>query len=389
MSTEAQRPALLALEDGLVLRGDRFGARGTRLGELVFNTSITGYQEVLTDPSYAGQIVVMTYPHIGNYGTNRADVESRRLFVEGFVVREFSRTFSSWRGELGLGDYLEASGVVGLTGIDTRRVVRHIRDRGAMRACVSSEELTDAEAVERARTAPSMVGLDLASRVTCDAPYDWSRDQHATAPDSVGSDPRGAEAAPNLRFHVVAYDYGAKYNILRCLHQSGCEVTVVPAMTSAEDVLAMNPDGIFLSNGPGDPEPLTGPVEQLKRLIGRRPIFGICLGHQLLGLALGGSTFKLKFGHRGTNQPVKNLITGRVEITSQNHGFAVDPESLPDRDVQITHINLNDHTLEGMRHRSLPIFSVQYHPEASPGPHDARYLFGEFLSAMRPNRPGS
>ncbi len=379
--------AVLALEDGLVFRGQAFGAAGSRLGEIVFNTALTGYQEVLTDPSYAGQIVVMTYPHIGNYGTNALDVESRRIFVEGFVVRAYSPCFSNWRAEASLSDYLASQGIIGISGIDTRRVVRHIRDRGAMRACISSDALSNAEAVELARSGPSMLGLDLASQVTCTTAYEWLGD----APAGALIAPTPATAKPveegKRRYRVVAYDFGAKFNILRSLARHGCDVRVVPAMTSAEDVLALDPDGIFLSNGPGDPEPLSGPVQNVKKLLGRRPIFGICLGHQVLGLALGGRTFKLKFGHRGANQPVKNLVTNRVEITAQNHGFAVDPDSLSDREVEITHLNLNDHTLEGMRHRSLPVFSVQYHPEASPGPHDAQYLFHDFISLMEKAGP--
>jgi carbamoyl-phosphate synthase small subunit len=363
--------AILALEDGRVFHGRAFGAPGERVGEIVFNTSMTGYQEVLTDPSYAGQVVVMTYPHIGNYGINQFDVESRRPFVEGFVVREYSPRPSNWRAEAGLGEYLAAHNVVGICEIDTRSLVRHIRERGAMRVCISTETLTEAAAVARARTAPSMVGLDLATVVTCAEPYVWAGESGQTSqPDSP-------------QFHVVAYDFGAKYNILRNLARTGCRVTVVPAHTSAEDVVALNPDGVFLSNGPGDPEPLTGIVANVRKLIGQRPIFGICLGHQLLGLAFDGRTYKLKFGHRGGNQPVKNLITGQVEITTQNHGFAVDAESLSANEIELTHVNLNDGTLEGMRHRSLPVFSVQYHPEASPGPHDAVYLFDRFIDLMK------
>ncbi|RMG47154.1 MAG: carbamoyl-phosphate synthase small subunit [Acidobacteria bacterium] len=364
--------AILALEDGRVFRGHSFGATGERTGELVFNTSITGYQEILTDPSYAGQIVVMTYPEIGNYGVNPEDVESRRPFVEGFVVRELAPRYSNWRATESLESYLEAHGVIGLAGVDTRAIVRHIRQRGAMRACISTETLDADAAVARARQAPSMVGRDLASQVTCSAPYEWTEGADGSAPS----------------LHVVAYDFGIKYNILRLLRRAGCRITVVPAHTTAETVLAMDPDGIFLSNGPGDPEPLTGVVENVRQLIGRRPIFGICLGHQLLGLAFGGRTYKLKFGHRGGNHPVKNILTGRVEITTQNHGFAVEADSLPSGEIDITHVNLNDGTLEGMRHRSLPIFSVQYHPEASPGPHDAGYLFDEFVRAMRARREG-
>jgi len=371
--------AILALEDGTVYRGEAFGADGERTGEIVFNTSMTGYQEILTDPSYAGQIVVMTYPHIGNYGINSADIESRRPFVEGFVVREYSRAFSNWRAEASLDDYMKHYGIVGIAEIDTRALVRHIRGRGAMRACLSTQTLDAEEAVRRARAAPSMLGLDLASRVTCEHPYVWN--EWAARLDPA-NDSRGAQP---MRFHVVAYDFGVKFNILRQLAARGCWVTVVPAHTSADDVLALKPDGVFLSNGPGDPEPLTGIVANIRRLIGRVPIFGICLGHQLLGLAFGGRTYKLKFGHRGGNQPVKNLRTGRVEITAHNHGFAVAAETLPP-EIEPTHINLNDGTLEGMRHRTYPIFSVQYHPEASPGPHDALYLFDDFIRLMELHR---
>jgi carbamoyl-phosphate synthase small subunit len=362
--------AILALEDGRAFRGRAFGAGGERTGELVFNTSITGYQEVLTDPSYAGQIVVMTYPEIGNYGVNRQDVESRRPFVEGFVVRQYSPRYSNWRAEASLGEYLKEHNVVGIAEVDTRSIVRHIRERGAMRACLTTETLSESAAVAKAQAAPSMLGRDLASVVSCAEPFRW---------DEPGVRPAGP------RLSVVAYDFGAKFNILRHLARTGCRVTVVPAHTSAEEVLAMKPDGVFLSNGPGDPEPLTGIVDNVRKLIGRRPIFGICLGHQLLGLAFGGRTYKLKFGHRGGNQPVKNLLTGRVEITTQNHGFAVDAESLPASQIEVTHVNLNDGTLEGMRHRLLPIFSVQYHPEASPGPHDAVHLFDDFIRAMKEN----
>jgi carbamoyl-phosphate synthase small subunit len=382
--------SILALEDGTVFRGVGFGSPGERTGEIVFNTSLAGYQEILTDPSYAGQIVVMTYPHIGNYGINRADIESRRPFVEGFVVREYSERFSNWRAESSLTDYLKLYGLPGISEIDTRALVRHLRRRGAMRACLSTETLDADQAVAKARAAPSMIGLDLASVVTCDHPFVWN--DHSPTIDSGDSSSRldpvilTPGSSYQEKFHVVAYDFGIKFNILRNLERRGCRVTVVPAHTSADDVFAMRPDGVFLSNGPGDPEPLESIVAELRRMMGRVPIFGICLGHQLLGLAFGGRTYKLKFGHRGGNQPVKNLVTGKVEITSHNHGFAVDADSVPAADVELTHINLNDQTLEGMRHRSLPIFSVQYHPEASPGPHDAMYLFDEFIRLMLARR---
>ena len=380
--------AILALEDGRVWRGRGFGARAEVVGEVVFNTAMTGYQEILTDPSYSGQIVTMTYPLIGNYGVNDEDPESGRVFAEGFIVRELSRIVSSWRASSSLGDYLKAAGVPGISDIDTRSLVRHIRERGSMRGCLTTEQTSEAAVIERARNAPEMVGLDLASRVTCRENYEWIDDQSsAYGSPSLLHTARAAHVAERSepRFHVVAYDFGLKHNSLRSMAALGCRVTVVPSPTSAEDVGALRPDGVWLSNGPGDPEPLTGVVANLRKLIGRYPIFGICLGHQLLGLAFGGRTYKLPFGHHGGNQPVKDLTTGRVEITAQNHGFAVDADSVPD-DCEITHINLNDNTVEGLRHRSLPVYSVQYHPEAGPGPHDAAYLFDRFLDAMEQNR---
>jgi carbamoyl-phosphate synthase small subunit len=356
-------PALLALEDGLTFRGRSWAAEGESRGEMVFNTSMTGYQEVLTDPSYAGQIVCMTYPLIGNYGVNSDDEESDRPWVEGFVVREASRVASSWRSQETLNAYLKRWNVVAIEGIDTRALVRHIRDKGAMRACLSTVDLDEPSVVDKARQSPSMENRELASVVTTKQSYE------------VG--PEGDQ-----RFHVVCYDFGVKRNSLRELAKLGCHVTVVPASTPSADVLALDPDGIFLSNGPGDPASMDKEVEEIKRLVNAGvPTFGICFGHQLLGRAFGGKTFKLVFGHRGGNQPVKDLQGGGVEITSHNHGFAVLADSLP-ADLEVTHVNLNDRCVEGMRHKTLPIISVQYHPEAAPGPHDAAHHFQRFIELM-------
>jgi carbamoyl-phosphate synthase small subunit len=367
-------PAKLALEDGLVFSGFAFGAEGERFGEVVFNTSITGYQEILTDPSYKGQIVVMTYPHIGNYGVNAEDRESSRPQVEGFVVREFTRQPSNCRAEQALEEYLRAYGIIGIEGVDTRALVRHIRIRGAMMGVLSTVDLDDASLVEKARRAPPLVGRDLVREVLTSEVRTWQEGFTSRfAADLLPARP--------ATHHVVALDFGMKWNILRCLVQVGCRVTVLPGTASAEEVLRHNPDGIFLSNGPGDPAALGYAIETIRQLVRKKPMFGICLGHQLLGLALGGETFKLKFGHRGANHPVLHYATNRVEITTQNHGFAVRLETLP-RDLEPTHINLNDRTLEGMRHRRLPVFSVQYHPEASAGPHDSYYLFEEFRRLM-------
>ncbi len=387
---EMVKEAILALEDGRTFRGLAWGALAEAKGEIVFNTAMTGYQEILTDPSYAGQIVTMTYPEIGNYGVNAEDVESRRPFVEGFVVRELSQITSNWRASMSLDEYLKRHGIVGISEIDTRALVRHIREKGAMRACVSSVDPDERSVIEKARNAPEMLGRNLVDEVTCGDPYRWAEiEEERETLDPVGEFRRHNQSllAPGEEpFRVVAYDFGMKYYILRYLAAVGCEVTVVPARTPADDVISMAPDGVFLSNGPGDPAALPEIVAEIRRLLGASPIFGICLGHQLLGLAFGGSTFKLKFGHRGGNQPVKNTRNGRIEITSHNHGFAVDPDSLNQNEVELTHFNLNDGCLEGMRHKNLPVFSVQYHPEAGPGPHDATYLFHEFVAQMRAHR---
>jgi carbamoyl-phosphate synthase small subunit len=383
--------AILALEDGRVFKGRAAGARTRRGGEVVFNTSITGYQEVFTDPSYSGQIVCLTYPHIGNVGTNLDDEESAKPYIEGLITREFSALASNWRSSETAQAYLERYGVPVIWDVDTRALVRHLRDVGALRGVVATDGTAEEKLIAEARALPTMAGLELASRVTSKKQYEWSRGsidldaaQTANAGASAVDKPKAAAASGSgPRYKVVAYDFGIKQNILRLLVDYGCDVTVVPAQTSAEDVLALKPQGVFLSNGPGDPEPIGYAVGNIRKMLGRVPIFGICLGHQLCGLALGGRTFKLKFGHHGSNHPVQNLRTRKVEITSQNHGFCVDPNSLPASDVEITHVNLNDHTNEGMRHRSLPLFSVQYHPEASPGPHDARYLFDDFISLMK------
>jgi carbamoyl-phosphate synthase small subunit len=385
--------AVLALEDGTVFEGRSFGREGEVTGEVVFNTALCGYQEVLTDPSYAGQIVTMTYPHIGNYGVNLEDVESARPQVAGFIVREASTVVSSWRASGDLPRYLDDHGIVGISEIDTRALTRHLRTHGAKRGVVSAVDHDHAALVEKARASRSMIGLDLAREVTCEAP--WTFDPRSEGAGSAGPlvpVPRGAEAK-RVRdggepFRVVAYDFGMKRNILRNLAAAGCVVTVVPATTSAAEALALGPDGVFLSNGPGDPEPCTYAIEAARTLVERLPVFGICLGHQILGLACGGRTYKLKFGHRGANHPVKNLKTGQVEITAQNHGFCVDPKLFERPEFEFTHVNLNDGTVEGFRMRDRPVISVQYHPEASPGPHDSHYLFDEFITLMRAHREG-
>ena len=369
--------AILALEDGRVFRGKGYGAQGECHGEVVFNTSITGYQEIFTDPSYCGQIVVLTNPEIGNYGTNAEDNEATRPYIEGLIVREFSRVSSNWRSQQVAEEYLDQFKIPVLAEIDTRSLVRHLRDHGVMRGVISTLEADADKLIAKARSIPRMDGTDLAKVVTTKHTYVWETGERSHLPDEVV----GVKDTPE-RFHVVAYDYGIKQNILRKLRSEGCKVTVVSAETKAEDVLALKPNGVFLSNGPGDPEPCTYAVENIRRLMGRLPIFGICLGHQLTGLALGGKTFKLKFGHHGGNHPVKQLNTGKIEITAHNHNFAVDPDSLPQSEVELTHMDLNDQTLEGMRHRNLPLFTVQYHPEASPGPHDSHYLFKDFVKMM-------
>ena len=360
--------AILVLEDGRTFQGASFGAERETFGEMVFNTSMSGYQEILTDPSYAGQIVCMTYPLIGNYGTNADDVESRRPWVEGFVVREASRVASNFRSTTSLQDYLKQNNILGIEHIDTRALVRHIRDKGAMRSAISTIDLDAKLLLDKVLASPKMANRELASAVTVDADYDYA----ATASE---------------KFHIVAYDFGVKTNSLREFAKFGCRVTVVPADTPAADTMALKPDGIFLSNGPGDPASMTAVIDEIKKLtLTTTPMFGICLGHQLLGEAFGGSTYKLKFGHRGGNQPIKDLTTDRIEITAHNHGFAVAADSLPP-EVEVTHINLNDQTVAGLRHKTLPVFSVQYHPESAPGPHDSEYLFERFIALMETSGP--
>jgi carbamoyl-phosphate synthase small subunit len=370
--------AILALEDGRIFRGKGYGAKAECYGEVVFNTSLTGYQEIFTDPSYAGQIVVLTNPQIGNYGTNPEDDEAVRPFIEGLVVREFSPISSNWRSQQAADEYLERFNIPVIADIDSRALVRHLRTHGVMRGVISLIESDPEKLIAKARSIPKMDGTDLARVVTTKQRYSWNQGPIVTPASQPNKefDPAGA-------LHVVAYDYGIKQNILRMLVDQGCNVTVVPAETSAEDVLSLKPDGVFLSNGPGDPEPVTYAQQNIRNLAGKTPIFGICLGHQLVGLALGGKTYKLKFGHHGGNHPVRQERTGKIEITAHNHNFAVDPDSLKESEVELTHFDLNDGTLEGLRHKNMPLFTVQYHPEASPGPHDSQYLFGDFVKMMK------
>lgn len=363
--TENKMKAILAFEDGSIFKGDSFGASGERYGEIVFNTSMTGYQEILTDPSYKGQIVAMTYPLIGNYGVNPEDVESCRPFVEGFVVKEYSKIASNWRSKKTLGDYLKENGIIGIEGVDTRSITLHIRQAGALKAVLSTVDPDANSLVKKARQSAGLVGVDLIKGACCTKAYEWNK--------------KG-------KFKVVTLDCGVKFNMLRILAGKDCKVIVVPAATSAKQILRLKPDGLLLSNGPGDPAAAPYVVDTVKELLEELPIFGICLGQQMLGQAMGGKTYKLKFGHHGANQPVKDLRTGKVSISVQNHGFCVDLDSLDKKNIEITHINLNDNTLEGLRHKKLPIFSVQFHPEASPGPHDANYLFDEFVKSIANKR---
>ncbi len=364
-SEPKSKKAKIVLEDGRIFQGYSFGAGGTTFGEVVFNTSMAGYQEILTDPSYKGQIVTMTYPLIGNYGVNKQDVESSKPFVEAFIVKECSRIASNWRSNDTLASYLKKNNIMGIDGVDTRALTRHTRLQGAMKAVISTEDLDEKSLLKKVKASSGLLGIDLVKEVTCVKAYSWNDEG---------------------KYHVVVLDCGVKLNILRSLALNGCKVTVVPAQTSAEEILKYKPDGLMLSNGPGDPEPVKYVIETVRSLIGKLPIFGICLGQQMIGLALGGKTYKLKFGHHGGNQPVKDLKTGKVDITVQNHGFCVDIDSLNKDDIEITHINLNDKTLEGIAHKKLPLFSVQFHPEACPGPHDSAYLFDNFVKMIKKHK---
>jgi carbamoyl-phosphate synthase small subunit len=381
-ANDKKLPGVLALEDGTVFRGRGFGSTATTVGEAVFNTSMTGYQEVLTDPSYAGQIVCMTASQIGNYGVNSADCESSRCHMQGFVIRELSPIFSNWRAESSLSEYLTRYGIPGVEGIDTRYLTLKLRDQGAMKACISTEDISDEEAVRRAREWGGLNGVDYVAKVTADKIFNWDGAEETHQPFTVTGTQLYPVCSPQKRFKVVAYDLGAKYSIFRKLQYHGFEVVVVPANTSAQTVLDMKPQALFLSNGPGDPSALPYVHQTVATLIQKLPTFGICLGHQMIGHALGGHTFKLKFGHRGGNQPVKNLENGKVSITSQNHGYAFDGNSLDTSIAKVTEINLNDQTVEGLRHLTLPVFSVQYHPEAAPGPNDADPLFSAFYQMV-------
>ncbi len=369
-----RQPAVLVLEDGSVFRGRAFAGGGQAMGEVVFNTGMTGYQEILTDPSYKGQIVTMTYPLTGNYGINSEDMESSAIQVEAFIVKEYQDYPSNWRSEKTLADFLEEAGKIGIEGVDTRAITRHIRLAGAMKGIISTETDDVGRLMEQLEDHPGLVGIDMVRRVTCSKRYLWI-DGKPQPFDEWLTDRDG--------YRIAALDFGIKYNILRNLEKRGCQILVFPASTSSEEVMEFDPDGIFLSNGPGDPAAVDYAIQTVKELLGIKPMFGICLGHQLIGLALGGTTYKLKFGHRGINQPVKDLSTGKIEITSQNHGFCVDINSLDTSSVRLTHLNLNDETLEGLEHKDIPLFCVQYHPEAAPGPHDATYLFDRFIDLVK------